>query len=753
MTSHTWRTTIEGLLVASLLLGGATRLLARSDNWTVRIDGADVTRAADPAASGEVVLIDVAALAPSLSLSVRVDGRAFTLRDPQAGEWQGAAGSSVLTGPHGDVPLARPVRIANRSVYLPATTAAALSGLTLSIDREARSVVFTRTSAAAIPGGVAPPGWTAFSIAKPPGSYQPIAPPVYSSGLPTVLPPDHDTVRLDVAVGRASGAGSTLDVNGIGDVRGFGTRFNGLVNQGPQGAQLASSFVRLDQPHGFGLEAGDLFSEIWGTAQGVRVVGKEGDEGGSRPAFSLYVPDGGGGLRQTVLAGREELDLGLATAVVGEAASDGSWLLRARYKQPSFSLFAYGREAAGAGPGAGISGFVLLPAGITVDAGWNSAGRGRDAITGENLSLHLPLPRGAGLSLEATSTRTDRTRLIAEAMSFAAPLGQVLLGARYQIQNGSSLLADGGRSPLGQRDLLASLAYSLGSRLRFNLQGVSHTALGGAAQRWAQLGVAWRILPATSLQVLVTSPGAPFQDPVHLRLDQLLGGGFSLFLEYGFIPSFAAATGPGGAAQWRVSLRKVWDVATPSGGGLVEGRVSTSVGRLGSDLPIELGPYRTMTDTRGGFAFHNVPPGSYPLAVSAQAVPAAYIAPVARIVAVAAREVRSIDLPLVPLGRVSGRVYVARGDGTLDPTTGVPGIAVRLDDLVTATVQGGAFEFQNVKPGAHRLSLEVSRLPAGFGATVPSSLDLGLPPGGRLDHVELRLIPRLKPVVYQEIVP
>ena len=751
MTSYTWRTTIEGLLVTSFLLGGAARLLARPDGWTVKIDNADVTRAADPVESGEVLLIDVAALAPALELSVHVDGRAFTIRDPQAGEWQGTAGSSVFTGPHGDVPLARPVRIDNRSVYLPADTAAALAGLILSVDRDARSVVFTRAAAAATPGGVAPPGWTAFTIAKPPGSYQPVAPPTYGTGLPTLLPPSHDNVRLGVTVDRVSRAGSTLGVTGTGDVRGLDTRFTGLVNQGPQGTQFESGFVQVYQPHGFGIEAGDLFSEIWGSAQGVRVVGKEGDTEGGRPALSLYVPDGVGGLRQTVLAGRDELDFGRATALIGEAASDGSWLLRARYKQHGFGFSAYGREASGAGPGEGASGFVMLPAGITADAGWNTMGRGSTAISGENLSLHVSLPYKAGLSLEATNTDTDRTRLIAEAVSFVVPLGQVLLSTRYQIQSGSSLMADGGRSPIGQRDLLANLTYTLSDRLRFEVLAVSHAPLQGDTQRWAQLGVAWRILPRTSLQILATTPGSSSQDPMHIRLDQILGDGFSLFLEYGFIPSFETDTTPAGAAQWRISLRKVWDVPTPPGGGQVEGRVSTSVGRLGSGLPVELGPYRTATDASGGFAFHNVPPGSYPLAVSPQALPAAYIAPAAETVAVAAHKVRRVDLPLVALGTISGRVYVNRGDGALGSAAGVPGIVMRLDDLVTATVRGGTFEFHNIKPGAHRLSIDVSRLPAGFGATVPSSMDVGLPPGGRLDHVELRLIPRLKPVVFQEI--
>ncbi len=751
MTSSTWRTTIEGLLVVSLLLGGAARLLARPDGWTVSIDGADVTRAADPVESGEVLLIDVAALAPSLELSVRVDGRAFTLRDPQAGEWQGTAGSSVITGPHGDVPLARPSRIDNRSVYLPAATVAALAGLVLSVDRDARSVAFSRTAAAASPGGVAPPGWTAFTIAKPPGSYQPLAPPVYGSGLPSVLPPSHDNVRVSTTLSQTAGAGSAFDVNGVGNIRGLDTRFTGLVDQGPQGAQLETGFVQVYQPHGFGVEAGDLFSEIWGSAQGVRVVGKEGDEGGGRPALSLYVPGDQDGLRQTVLAGRDELDLGRATALIGEAASDGSWLLRARYKQHGFGFFAYDREAAGVGPGSGVSGFATLPAGITVNAGWNSNGRSTEAIKGENLSLNLPLSRGANVSLEGTSLNTDRTRLIAEAVNFAAPLGQVLLHARYQIQSGSTLQADGGRSPVGQRDLLVNLAYALNSHLRFSFLAASHEPLQGSSQRWAQLGIGWKILPTTTLQILATSPGAPFDDPLHLRLEQLLGDGFTLLLEYGFIPLFQAATGTTGSAQWRISLRKVWDVATPPGGALVEGRVSTSVGRLGSDLPVELGPYRTMTDAGGGFAFHNVPPGSYPLGVSAQAVPAAYIAPVAETVAVTAREIRRVDLPLVPLGRVSGRVSVGNGGPGL--AAGVPGIVVRLDDLLTATVREGVFEFHNVKPGAHRLSLDVGHLPDGFGATVPSSLNIGLPPGGRLDNVELRLIPRLKPVVFQEIVP
>src|SRR6185369_14689033 len=134
MTSRAWRTTIEGLLTVSLLLLGSARLQAGADGWTVRLEGADVTRAADPLVSGEVLLIDIAALAPSLGLSVRVEGRAFTLRDPQAGEWQGAAGNAVLTGPHGDLPLARPVPIAGRSAYLPPAPAGFLAGLTRSVD-------------------------------------------------------------------------------------------------------------------------------------------------------------------------------------------------------------------------------------------------------------------------------------------------------------------------------------------------------------------------------------------------------------------------------------------------------------------------------------------------------------------------------------------------------------------------------------------------------------------------------------------
>src|SRR5205823_10396663 len=81
----------------------------------------------------------------------------------------------------------------------------------------------------------------------------------------------HQTMRSGIALGYVQGADWAADLNAVGKVLGLNSDFTSFVTMGPQGLNVRSGrFSLTDSERGWGLEAGQLFTDLRGLARGVR---------------------------------------------------------------------------------------------------------------------------------------------------------------------------------------------------------------------------------------------------------------------------------------------------------------------------------------------------------------------------------------------------------------------------------------------------------------------------------------------------
>ena len=178
--------------------------------------------------------------------------------------------------------------------------------------------------------------------------------------------------------------------------------------------------------------------------------------------------------------------------------------------------------------------------------------------------------------------------------------------------------------------------------------------------------------------------------------------------------------------------------------GLVSGVVFADLNGNGVQDPGEpglpgvvlaLAGHQVSSGKDGLFRFPGQPPGTYTLQVVR--APAGYAAPVQEFaVALALGQEARLSIPLLPLSRLSGLVFVdLDADGV--PGPGEPGLArafVRLvpqegEPLGVLTDALGRFSWPELRPGRYTVELVVESLPARHEPTTPASLALSLAPG------------------------
>ncbi|HYO15013.1 MAG TPA: hypothetical protein VE685_17605 [Thermoanaerobaculia bacterium] len=755
MSTAGWLRAARAVVALPGFLLLAAPLPADSGGWRVLVRGADLTRTAAPVVSGGVLLVDLAALAPILRLTVRTREGALSVRDPEGVEWRGNPGSPLLEAPGRTLALRRPIRLEGRSARLPVEAVAELGGLRLTIDAESRTASLDEGSHP-VRTGTLNSGWESFTLAKPPilpedrpgtsgaGAFRPL------------LPPGHETLRLGVGIGYVQGRDWGSELTATGSVRGIETGISGLLTSGPRGFELASGHALLsDRDRGWGLEAGDVFSELRGSAQGLRLLRDRSGADGEVTAFSLYLEDLPAGFEDPVLAVSDERGLGGGIRVGGEIASDGSWLAQSRLQTDRLGLFAYFRDTSSrSGDGAGFSGSFEPAPGLILQGSLSRTREGNGSIESRTLSLWLPLRREADLIFEAGQVETAFGSTRSGAAVLVLPAGPVDLRARYHRRE-SVFRGVLERPVLWEQDeVVLAASWRARSRLLLNVQLAGHRTGSGDPALWGQLQTSWILGRRTALHLHATD-GSVGSNLYRLRVEHELLPGLSLQAEYGDVPSFQSLPPSGGPledeARFKLTVRRTWEVETPAGGESVEGRIASPLGPLPAGTPVQLGPWRTLTDDVGRFAFRHVPRGRYEISVAEESLPAGYEPGGGRrAVEVAGRGAVEVELPLVPLGEVRGSVYVDRdGDGRRGPGEEVSGVVLLLDGRATASGADGSFGFYNLEPGTHELRIDVGRLPRGLAVAGPQLITMGLPPGRSLDGLELRLRPEERPVIFQ----
>jgi hypothetical protein len=201
-----------------------------------------------------------------------------------------------------------------------------------------------------------------------------------------------------------------------------------------------------------------------------------------------------------------------------------------------------------------------------------------------------------------------------------------------------------------------------------------------------------------------------------------------------------------------LTVRKTWQVKTPARGADVRGRALDQVGEPVAGALVRLGPYSTITDETGGYAFTRVPDGQLDLFLDRDKLPAAYaLDEKPRALSVLRGERQNIDLQVLPLNAIRGRVYQdLNRNGSFDDGEGVANAVLALNTSVTATSATGSYAFYNQPPGPYTIRLDVKRLGTGFVAASAAQLDVELTAEKPLLGVDFTVEKRDKPILMRD---
>ena len=202
-----------------------------------------------------------------------------------------------------------------------------------------------------------------------------------------------------------------------------------------------------------------------------------------------------------------------------------------------------------------------------------------------------------------------------------------------------------------------------------------------------------------------------------------------------------------------ITIRKTWQIASPSRGGDVRGRAIDQAGNPVSGALVSLGPYSAITDAAGGYAFSRVPNGEFELALDKNRLPVSYAwDEQPRPLTVTGRSRAKVELHVIPLNTMSGRVYIDRnGNGRFDEDEGVAGAVISVNESVTATDVTGTYAFYNQPPGRYIMRLDVPRLAKGLAPASAAALDVELTDSQPFAGVDFIVAMHDMPIIMSEL--
>ena len=186
-----------GLSVALCAINSAVRA---NPPPAIMLDNADITEKAAPMARGNVLMVNVSALAPSLGIRVEFAAGEWTIRDAEGAEWRTRSGQPFLEGKTRRL-LSSAAAQQGVALFLPVEAAAELAGARFSVDASGIARLTLRKEEAI--SRVA--DWQGFTLEKP-ASEQATANDSMDGGRHLLqftprLPASHDSMTIGLGFG------------------------------------------------------------------------------------------------------------------------------------------------------------------------------------------------------------------------------------------------------------------------------------------------------------------------------------------------------------------------------------------------------------------------------------------------------------------------------------------------------------------------------------------------------------------------
>lgn len=735
------------------------RAYGDSGSWEVRYDNSDLTSAASPIPVGTSVLLNTAGMGPMLGLMVVPDPSGFTIQAADGKRWHWETGSTSLNTDSQVISLTVPGIQEGMALYLDPQAISELCGVPVTIDTAAKQIVFRRPDIAAstrIQQASLPDGWLSFAIAKPKAAAQNTQAILSPSLAAENLPPSHDRLNVGLGLGYVQGADFALQLTSYGKLAGGDLSLSVLASSGQLGTQIQGGHLLwLDKEGRKGIEAGDMYSETWGLAQGIRYMWNV--RGNHWPTLSLNLGTDRTLNRSATISYLDEFKLMPGFTLRGEIGTDRARYANVRYDRYPLQLFAFTRYLSrDLGNSQGVFGSLSLTRSVSLFYGISeSTNEFNEKSIYRNAGIRIPLMQRWGLVLGQTEYENDNTSSVTHSAGLTVPLpGGVHLYVRYQNNSWDMQTISGQLLNLHNDtdSLLTSLSLFATPRIHLDYQRSQMIQQGRTAYN-EQLITNYRLSRTTNLQAITGFPNLADPDVLRLRVDHRLRNDTSLIVDYGRLFSYQSNDNIFGKRGFMVMVRKTWPLSVPARGGSVSGAVVDHSGKPLSSIIVRMGTYSAVSDANGRYSFACTPTGKYKIGILEDSVPADYkVETFAQQVHIARDSEQTVDFRLIPYGCVLGRVYMDKnGNNSYNPGEGVPEIAVALDKRVTATDKEGQFAFFNLDPGRYLIRIPMEYLDKKLAVNGSMEAAVDLPPQGSVSNVEFRLEPRKKPIIFADL--
>jgi hypothetical protein len=567
-----------------------------------------------------------------------------------------------------------------------------------------------------------------------------------------VLPPMRQAMRTAIGLGYVQGADWAADINSAGKVLGVNADLTSFVTMSRHGLGVRSGRLTLVDPElGWGLEAGQLFTDLRGLAKGIRGSWRFSNH---QSTLSFYQRNNRHG---STVSYRDEVRLSHHALIGGEVASDGSLFARAQTFFRKIGVDTYFRKQSGkdATQDHGVSAAYDLWKGITLRGSvrMSAAADGRaDSTDFRLLAVRIPFSRGVDLTFERNWLTSEQSDASGAAVIFHVPAGPLRIFQRYQWGDLAYKLRE---LPVGynQRQLQTVASYRAAQWLTLNYQVSTEWFEDGRARQWDELRSSFMLTRKTNLDVITAMPDVMESSRFRFRVSHQLQNQLMLVAEYGRMSAFRQ--GPELASdspRFLLSVRKEWNVPTPARGGELSGSIREPNGDPVPGVVVRLGPYGEVTDRAGNYTFENIPTGSFDFTLDPETLPANYAFDGTREKIAVVRSTRATrNMIVVPLGSLTGRVYCDENrNGRIDPGEELSGIVIRLNGGATASDRSGQYGFYNLAPGPYVVEIDRQRLPQRFAAR-NATVHVQLEPERAATGLDFVLIKVDKPVLLKEL--